>query len=340
VAWREDRVRFWAAIRRGASSEDAGCEAGVSQAVGTRWFRQAGGVAANLPPAVSGRYLSFAERENRLVVRQLERDWEAALAARQQLLEDYQRFTRSRPVRLTAAELAAIHRLARDIPALWRAPSTTHADRKRLLRCVIDQVEVTAQDASEKVRATIAWAGGSRTTAGLVRPVAQITQLSYYPQLVQRLRELAGQGLTARAIAGQLAAENLRPPRQQERFNDGEILQLLHRHGLRPAAGGGRRAPRLLGPGEWWLADLAREIGMPAATLFGWLQRGWVTGRQEASPPRRWVITADSAEVERLRALHRLPAGYHNRRRWAQTPPGSETEGEQPHEAGTRRMPH
>jgi hypothetical protein len=52
VAWREDRVRFWAAIRRGASSEDAGCEAGVSPAVGTRWFRQAGGVASKLPPAV------------------------------------------------------------------------------------------------------------------------------------------------------------------------------------------------------------------------------------------------------------------------------------------------
>jgi len=32
--------------------------------------------------------------------------------------------------------------------------------------------------------------------------------------------------------------------------------------------------------------------------------------------PYRWIITADSAEVERLRALHQLPAGYHNRRRW------------------------
>ena len=64
VAWREDRVRFWAAIGRGASSEDAAREIGVSQAVGTRWFRQAGGVAPKLPPAVSGRYLSFAERED------------------------------------------------------------------------------------------------------------------------------------------------------------------------------------------------------------------------------------------------------------------------------------
>src|SRR5438477_9884432 len=64
VAWREDRVRFWAAIGRGASSEDAAAGIGVSPAVGTRWFRHAGGVAPKLPLMVSGRYLSFAERED------------------------------------------------------------------------------------------------------------------------------------------------------------------------------------------------------------------------------------------------------------------------------------
>jgi hypothetical protein len=36
TAWPQDRVRFWAAISRGASSEDAALEIGVSQAVGTR----------------------------------------------------------------------------------------------------------------------------------------------------------------------------------------------------------------------------------------------------------------------------------------------------------------
>jgi hypothetical protein len=58
---------------------------------------------------------------------------------------------------------------------------------------------------------------------------------------------------------------------------------------------------------------------MPAATLFTWLKRGWITGQQDTRPPYRWIITADRAEVERLRALHRLPAGYHNRRRWTDT---------------------
>lgn len=60
---REHRQRFWKAIARGVPSWDAAREAGVSQPVGTRWFRENGGMSpTNLTP-LSGRYLSFAERE-------------------------------------------------------------------------------------------------------------------------------------------------------------------------------------------------------------------------------------------------------------------------------------
>ena len=63
TAHREDRIRFWKAIARGASTEDAALEAGVSAAVGSRWFRQGGGMPPISLAPVSGRYLSFAERE-------------------------------------------------------------------------------------------------------------------------------------------------------------------------------------------------------------------------------------------------------------------------------------
>jgi IS30 family transposase len=72
VARREDRRRFWAAIAAGRASEDAAADAGVSPAVGVRWFRQAGG----MPPShlsrsrpTSGRSLSFAEREELALLR-------------------------------------------------------------------------------------------------------------------------------------------------------------------------------------------------------------------------------------------------------------------------------
>jgi IS30 family transposase len=73
VAQRENRRRFWAAIALGRSSEAAAVEVGVSQAVGARWFREAGGMPpktlapSSKPP--SGRYLSFAEREEIALLR-------------------------------------------------------------------------------------------------------------------------------------------------------------------------------------------------------------------------------------------------------------------------------
>src|SRR5437763_9561046 len=60
---REHRVRFWEAIARGASSENAAVEAGVLPSIGVRWFRKAGGMPPLTLAPVSGRYLSFEERE-------------------------------------------------------------------------------------------------------------------------------------------------------------------------------------------------------------------------------------------------------------------------------------
>jgi transposase len=67
VARQEHRRRFWAFVAAGLSSEDAAMEVGVSQPVGFRWFRQAGGMAPShlslSSEPLSGRHLSFAERE-------------------------------------------------------------------------------------------------------------------------------------------------------------------------------------------------------------------------------------------------------------------------------------
>jgi IS30 family transposase len=66
---REHRQRFWAAIARGVSSEDAAAGAGVSAAVGVRWFREGGGMPSGTQAPLLGRYLSFAEREEIALLR-------------------------------------------------------------------------------------------------------------------------------------------------------------------------------------------------------------------------------------------------------------------------------
>jgi IS30 family transposase len=54
---------FWKEIATGITSEKAAEAVGVSQAVGSRWFRHRGGMPLFMSNAVSSRYLSFAERE-------------------------------------------------------------------------------------------------------------------------------------------------------------------------------------------------------------------------------------------------------------------------------------
>ena len=66
---REHRQRFWAAVARGLTSEAAAVGAGVSGVVGVRWFREAGGMPSVTQAPLSGRYLSFAEREEIALLR-------------------------------------------------------------------------------------------------------------------------------------------------------------------------------------------------------------------------------------------------------------------------------
>jgi IS30 family transposase len=64
-----DRVVFWLAIGDGMTTTEAAALAGVSEPVGVRWFRDGGGMPTVTLAPLSGRYLSFAEREEIALLR-------------------------------------------------------------------------------------------------------------------------------------------------------------------------------------------------------------------------------------------------------------------------------
>jgi DNA invertase Pin-like site-specific DNA recombinase len=279
----------------------------------------------------------LAEPENRLVVRQLEADWDAALAAQQRLREEHDRFTRTRPQPLTPTQQQAITALAGDIPALWAAATTTDADRKQIIRTLVTQVAITVVGTSERVAVEITWAGGHTTGGQAVRPVARLDQLSSYPQLRERVRQLAEQGHRAQAIARRLHAEGFRPAKGRDRIGVSAITQLLHQLGCPRAFTRERIAPppgEEPSPGEWWLDDLAAELGMPPITLHGWIRRGWVHARQESRRPYRWIIHADPHQLTELRQRRSRPPGWYTRRRWTDLEPPA-LNGDQPHAASS-----
>ncbi|MBS0343475.1 MAG: helix-turn-helix domain-containing protein, partial [Proteobacteria bacterium] len=66
---REVERQFWEQIATGITSEKAAEAVGVSQPAGARWFRHRGGMPLFLSSPISGRYLSFAEREEIALLR-------------------------------------------------------------------------------------------------------------------------------------------------------------------------------------------------------------------------------------------------------------------------------
>ena len=264
------------------------------------------------------RQYQLAEPENRLVVRQLEKEWEAALAEASRLETDYQRFTEQQPKTLTTAERAAIAALASDLPRVWNAPTTTMADRKELLRILIEKITVAVAGTSELVDVTITWAGGHQTTGQAVRPVARLDQLSYYPALLARVTELAAAGATTRQIAEALNTEGFRPPKRTSRYRPEQVRILLNQHNLRTSYQRGQPAALAsLAPGEWSVPGLAAALGMPTASLYNWIYRGWATARH-APGSKNWIITANAAQMQQLRERRARPAGYYSRARWTQ----------------------
>src|SRR4030095_14621375 len=103
-------------------------------------------------------------------------------------------------------------RLAADVPALWRAPTTTAAERKEIVRQLVERGVVAVGGGSERGRVRIHLIGASQTAGELVRPVARLTQLSTYPRLCERIRTLASAGRGAAGLAAALNAPGGRAP--------------------------------------------------------------------------------------------------------------------------------
>lgn len=264
------------------------------------------------------RQYDAVEPENRLVVRELERRWEEALKEQRRLEEEYARFRRQQSEGLSAAEREQIRALAQDLPALWQAPTTTAADRQRIVRLLIDEVLVTVRGESERVDVTIRWVGGFRTGHELVRPVQRYQQMAEYGKLLNRIDQLRQMGRTLVEVAEQLNREGFHPPKRSPVFTRAILAGLLAkrgRQGPRPRAVTERE---VLGAHEWLLTDLARRLEMPQATLHRWVRVGWVHARKLPTPGGHWAIWADADELERMARLRTCPRGWSEEPVWAQ----------------------
>jgi excisionase family DNA binding protein len=257
------------------------------------------------------------EPENRLVARSLERAWEEALAEQTRLEADYERVRRERLTAPSSAELLTIRNLAQDLPALWRAETTTQEERQTIVRLLLERVLVEVVDNTEQVRVTCHWHGGNRTLHQLTRPVARLTALHSYANLVARAADLRRDGRSFTEIAEILNREGWRPAKRRETFNAPMVHHLLIKaRVIEPKYR--RRKPQIeRQPDEWTIRELAEQIGVPQSTLYSWVQKGRLRSRfvQVTSGGRAKLVFADAATIDDLKTIRATPPP------WRRLPP-------------------
>ena len=256
----------------------------------------AGGYEARL----AERSYRAVDPENRLVARTLEQRWEDALRHEQEVREGYDRFRRESPRRLTPEELDRIRALAADIPSLWNAADTPAADRKEIVRALIERVTVTIAGDAENVVVRIRWIGGTSTEHALRRPISRYERLADFP----RMQAVGGGGrrgrsdLARRSPNASTGRASARHRSRADRFTPERARELVYRLGLSPR----RRPAEALAVDEWWIRDLADELGVGYSRFKEWVKKGYVHARRVGSR-KHLVIWADAEERERLRRL-------------------------------------
>lgn len=242
------------------------------------------------------------EPENRLVVAELERRWDASLLTARQAEESLDRFRRQQPTRLTPREADAIRALATDIPELWQQVTTSGIDRQTIFRALVDHVEVEVIGETERVRVTIHWHGGFTSHHEIRRAVGHFDKLESAAEIRGQIIDLKRSGYTHGVVAERLNAMGFHSASGRP-FTTPIVSSLCRRF---------RREGTDLSPAQsptnnedsqndlWTLTALADRLGIKRETLSTWRRRGWVLADRNGY---RWLFRANATELKRLQKL-------------------------------------
>ena len=245
------------------------------------------------------RQFDACEPENRLVARTLERKLEDMLAQVERERGKLIALEHARPKPLTDHERAALADIARDLPRLWTAGTTTDRDRKLLLRTLIGEIVVTVNVVHRNAAVEIAWDGGARTGLTVKLNARGPDRHRLSEDTVELIRRLA------------------------EHHPDEQIASILNRQGRRTGKGMAFTRPRVqaarlragipAAPPPDPASDLvtiqqaASELGVTVFTIRRWLQQGLLPGEQ-TTPNAPWRIRL--TDEVRARFVPDVPDGF------------------------------
>ena len=222
---------------------------------------------ARYDAARAERAFHACEPENRLVARSLETRWEQNL---KELAEaEAELGEQAAPSPEPSRE--QIEALARDLPRLWAAETTSEKDRKRLVRALIADVTITSEPTGPDLRVGIRWRSGAAEQHNLQRPKTRAEVVRTPAEAVELTRRLAADHTNAQ-IAEQLNAAGITTSSGGP-FADDHVQWIRWRHKIAYPASYAR-------DGELTVTQIAERLGISAGTVYSWVSTGKLQARR------------------------------------------------------------
>ena len=227
------------------------------------------------------------EPENRLVARNLERDWNDKLAEIQRLEREYAALPKPTARLASPEERERILALAQDLPTIWHASTTTHTERKQLLRFLVKDVALAGKETT--VHIGIRWQTEALSELDIPRRKRACDLKRTDPAVVNRIRELAPRHPDSQ-VAELLDQENLTPG-ASDSFTESKVQWIRYAYDIptgcpvRPSAcPNGQR-----GDGRYSAQAAAELLNVNISTIAAWCKSGRLDGIQ-AMPRSPWWV--------------------------------------------------
>jgi DNA invertase Pin-like site-specific DNA recombinase len=244
------------------------------------------------------RQYDAVEPENRLVACTLEQAWEEKLRQLETVEQAYAAWRAEQTGVVPGdAECAEVLGLARNLRHVWEA--ATAQERKQMLRLVVREVALDQKREPGVVWMRIVWQTGAVSEHRLGRKVQGYAQYTSTAELEQRIRTLNAAGMMDREIAAALNAADMLTAHGTP-FAGGNVHVCRKRWGIPTVKINGVAANPLQWPdGSYSVRGAAAALGVTQQTVFKWLRKGHLMGRQ-STKGQPWQILLASGEIERL----------------------------------------
>jgi hypothetical protein len=261
-------------------------EAG-DKAISAQWHRRI--ERARYEADLAERRYQEADPSNRLVAGTLEKRWNDAMQRTLELEVEFANFQRQEMRVLTPEQKQQILQLGKDFPRLWKAPTTSSCDRKRMLRLLIRDITVVNDPDSKLLHLQVRWQGGATDTIEVHRRPRRADAIRYSDMFVGKIHAMA-EKYDDQEIADQLNAQALTSSTGKP-FTLSMVRWIRFKHRIPGPS---------LSPGTLTANQICERYGVSRWVVYYWIEHGIVSAAQRR-PNRPYGITIDDAADLRLR---------------------------------------